>query len=501
MTLNLLADPWLPVIKSSEIVKIRPDEIADPGTTRLAWPRPDFNLACLELLIGLVSMAYPPKDDADWEKKLENPDTDQLRDRFEEFAGYFYLGGSGPRFLQDIEPFEYDINPSQIKPVDMIFIDSPGDATVKKNSDLMVKRDRFLSLMPAEAAMALYTLQAFAPVGGSGNRTSMRGGGPMTTLVQPLELENTKNPLWRLVYSNVLPGTPLPPHDAHQALPWIRETITSEKNQVVTEESSHSLEAFFGMPRRLRLIFDSDKITGVVQKKYGTNYSSWKHPLTPYYRQKEGDLEWLPVHPKAGPLSYRNWLGTTVATKDDGTGTTEVAKAVSTYGRRSGVPDYELLVGGWAMDNMKPVDFTLNSYPKFPRLNEGFEDRVRLMVDAANATSNAIRKALRLAGSLDGKSLDSVIEEFFTITEEEFVSSVREIAGGKGTEIEEGWYNGLRDVAIPMFDERTLTGLIDHSIADIEKRTKARRNLDGELAIKVRKILELPIPTKKEKRK
>ena len=60
MPLNLLSDPWIPTFRNGDPATIRPDQIAEPGITRLAWERADFNLACLELLIGLVSMATPP---------------------------------------------------------------------------------------------------------------------------------------------------------------------------------------------------------------------------------------------------------------------------------------------------------------------------------------------------------------------------------------------------------------------------------------------------------
>ena len=124
----------------------------------------------------------------------------------------------------------------------MLFIDSAGDSTVAKNADLMVKRDRFPSLAPGEAAMALYTLQAFAPAGGSGNRTSMRGGGPLVTLVHPLVDANGRSSLWRLVFANVRIGLPLTACEAGRALPWLRPTRTSEKGQILTPADSHPLE-------------------------------------------------------------------------------------------------------------------------------------------------------------------------------------------------------------------------------------------------------------------
>lgn len=497
MLLNLLSDAWIPAFRNGRTVAIRPDQIAEPDIAGLAWPRADFNLACLELLIGLVSMADPPKDESDWLSRLDRPDAKRLREVLAPFAPYFALAGDGPRFLQDQEPFERAVKDSDIKSVDMLYIDSAGDSTASKNADLMVKRERFASLSPAEAAMALYTLQAFAPTGGKGNRTSMRGGGPMTTLVQPLDEEGSRFALWRLVFANVLPGSPLAADDTTVALPWLRPTRTSQKGQIVTPQDTHPLEAFFGMPRRLRLVFRDDRVVGVVQKPYGTNYEAWEHPLTPYYRPKEEDPQWLPVHPKAGRLSYRNWLGVTM--EPDEKGTRRPARTVRECRNRSQMPDFELMVGGWAMVKATPVDFSLDKYPGFPILGEERECRVRQLVDAANTASGALRKALKKACQLDGSSLDTVVEAFFAETEEKFEESVRGIIDDAGAEVEEAWHKTLTHQAIRMFDDRALGSLAEHYIKGIKNRVIAKRDLYGALRKRVRKVMNLPAPAKKEK--
>lgn len=501
MSLNLITDPWITVLRDGERIAIRPDQVAEPGVTALAWQRADFNLACLELLIGLISMADPPKDEADWFSRLGRPEAKRLGEALAPFAPYFAIAGDGPRFLQDLEAFERAAKHSDVKPVDMLYIDSAGGSTASKNADLMVKRDRFPTLSPAEAAMALYTLQAFAPSGGAGNRTSMRGGGPITTLVRPIDEEGERFTLWRLVLSNVLPGAPLAAEDAKAALPWLRPTRTSEKGQVLRPQDTHSLEAFFGMPRRLRLAFREDRVTGVVQRPYGTNYATWEHPLTPYYRKSEDDPVWLPVHPKAGRLSYRNWLGVTMEPGQEGKGTRRTARAVRECSNRYRTPDFELMVGGWAMDNMKPLDFSLDQYPGFPGLDEEGQDRVHRFVEAANAAASALRKALKNACQLDGKFAEAAIETFFAETEEEFMAAVRKIIDSAATEVEEAWHRTLKKQTVRMFDERVLGGLTYHDIAGIERRVVARRNLLGALGKQVRKLLDLPAPAKEKKEK
>ncbi len=200
VSFNLILDSWIPVRRSDDGPRIiRPDQIAEPGVIFPDWPRADLNIACLELLIGLVFLADPPANASDW--RARKPDAQRLRQRLAPLAPAFNLTGEGPRFLQDLDPLEGEPNPP-----DMLFIDSAGGNTARNNADLMVRRGRYSALDPTLAAMALYTLQAHAPSGGAGNRTSMRGGGPTVTLVDP-----GRGNLWNLIWANVPDGQPAGP--------------------------------------------------------------------------------------------------------------------------------------------------------------------------------------------------------------------------------------------------------------------------------------------------
>ena len=349
--LNLVSDPWIPVLRRSGRDTIRPDQIAEPDVLRPDWPRPDLNLACFELLIGLVYLAHPPKGGDD---RANPPDAATLRTAMKPLAPAFNLLGDGPRFLQDLEALEGDGNPPE-----MLFIDSAGDSTAKKNADLMVRRGRYQALPLPLAAMALYTLQAFAPAGGAGNRTSMRGGGPMVTLVKPAE-----EGLWPLVWANVPRGEPLEPDDL-EALPWMRATETSKpvgKKSRFTVPGSDSPskpdpEVFFGQPRRLRLVARDGTVTQVIQKPWGTNYSGWRHPLTPYYWKEP---EHLPRHPKPGNFGYRNWRGVILQSESGLRPSTLEQYLRDIEGARC-----SLIVAGWAMKNMNPLDFLWSEQPVF----------------------------------------------------------------------------------------------------------------------------------------
>ena len=492
MPLNLVNDSWIPAVRHGKPVTIRPSEIAAEGVERLDWPRDDLNLAGLELLIGLVYLADPPRNDSDWEHRYGRPDPNRLHEALAPLSSFFELTGDGPRFLQDIETFEVGAKKGGIKSPEMLFVDSAGGQTKTHNKDIMVKRDRYGPLPLPLAAMALYTLQAFAPSGGSGNRTSMRGGGPMVTLMKPVD--GGSHPLWRFVWLNVPDGAPLGPGRAAEALPWLRPTRTSKNDEAVTPDMSHPGERFFGMPRRLRLIFEGRRATGVVQQPRGTNYPSehWEHPLSPYYSTEVGGKR-LPAHPRPGKISYPNWLGQTFGQPGETGGF--VAQTVQRYHNRMDPPPAETCAGGWSMRNATPADFSLHTYPTFKTDNDS-ELRVSALVTAANEAAKRLMGALKGSLGLEGRPVTDARESFFTNTESRFVDAVHAVVAEKDQATEEAWTKDLRRGALSLFDQLTASGLSDRDLAGIEKTVLARRNLIGFFAPTAKKgirdILDLP---------
>lgn len=483
MSLNLISDAWIPVRSADGSRRIiAPWQMAEPGIEAPDWPRPDLNIACLELLIGLVYLADPPTDAEDWDNRAA-PDPARLRDRLAGFAPAFNLLGDGPLFLQDLEPLTGEPN----RP-DMLFIDSAGANTARNNADLMVHRNRYPVLDAALAAMALYTFQAFAPSGGAGNRTSMRGGGPLVTLVDPGQ------GLWPLVWANVPYGRPSAP----ESLPWMRATRASDKGleTLPPEDGLFGPEAFFGMPRRLRLLADDTAVTGVIQKPYGTNYALWKHPLSPYYRMKPG-TEWLPKHPRAGRFGYRNWLG--ILAREAKSELSELSLSLRDWGQRRG--GGAVIVAGWAMDNMKPRDFTLSVGP-FVDLEPEAADRLAGLILGAEAAGVALRGALEpvLAG---GEAREAEREAFFIATEARFAAHLAALRAGADPRAE--WLADLRAQALGQFDALAVPGIEQRETDQIQRIVTARKFLGlafggyGKQGKAIFDALELPLPDRKGK--
>jgi CRISPR type I-E/ECOLI-associated protein CasA/Cse1 len=171
---NLIAEKWIPVRRTSGTLSwIAPRQIAeaDDPPLRIESPRADFDGALIQFLIGLVQTTAAPESKAQWRRGFDRA-PDDLREKFDSVAEAFNLDGDGPRFMQDLTLKPSDVNGS--KPIRALLIDAPAE--------FFIKPDVVGALSYPAAAMALYTLQTNAPLGGVGHRTSLRGGGPLTKI-------------------------------------------------------------------------------------------------------------------------------------------------------------------------------------------------------------------------------------------------------------------------------------------------------------------------------
>ena len=456
MTFNLLSDPFLPVVMRSGAQRwlAFPELVAGPKSNGLDedypvefdWPRPDFNMASFEFCIGVVSLAFDIREEDDWHPFWTNPpDRDALAEKLAPLVSAFYLNGEGPRFLQDCESLQ-----GGETPIELLLIDTPGQNGQRKNSDLLTHRNRYAALGLPAAAMTLYTLQAYAPSGGAGNRTSMRGGGPLTALVVPVAHDDaTPVPLWHKIFANVVPcDERLRIDGLPKALPWLAPTLTSERSRTVSLADAHPLQAYFGMPRRIRLVFSSEPgicsmtgreeplVTGFIQKPYGANYGLWQHPLTPYRRLKEAG-EPYSAKPKSGRFGYRDWVAATVGSKDgklaEQPTNIKLAKNNRSHSltQNKQATDARIRVGGWAMNNMEAIAYLIAEEPlhlaKTPDQQQALDELARHFSEAADQAVSQLLAALKKAlfsgqknASNDKGILDQARANFFDATEDQF---------------------------------------------------------------------------------
>lgn len=500
--LNLLTDAWIPIrSRDGSLRTIRPAQIAeDLDADAIAWPRADFRIAQLEFLIGLLATVCPPRDEDAWHEGWETPPSVASLDAvFAPYAFAFSLDGDGPRFMQDFAPLQ-----AGVESVEKLLIESPGEQGLKKNTDLLVKRGRAATLSRATAAIALYTLQSWAPAGGAGNRVGLRGGGPLLTLLLP----ERPTSLWHLLWANVPLGRVPNQADLPRVFPWLTATRVSDKGSVVTPVDAHASQVWWGMPRRIRLVFtearepvpcditgavDDTQVTGWIQRPYGANYDGWSlaHPLTPYYRMKSTDTAWLPVHPQPGGIGYRHWLGLVLDSDDAMRKRADTVGAWIDQQRPLGAP--RLLAAGYDMDNMKARGFVESEMPlpgaTDPDERLRIDKRAAAMVKSAEIvagmTRGAVRAALFSAGAtvnLGAETLNAAREKLWEATEEAFFVAIHAVP--PDTEDPNpplsDWHAILRRAAISIFDE--LAPIAADGSGRPDRVATARRFLLGGLA-------------------
>ena len=510
---NLIHREWLPVQRRSGAVDhIAPsritERIGEDPVVAFAWPRPDFNGAAHEFLVGLLSTAAAPSDDDEWAEWWSDPPAPQiLEERFAAVAPAFDLDGPGPRFLQDLDPLEE----AEEKGIAALLIDAPGAQTLRNNADHFVKRGGATTLCRAAAAMALYTLSAYAPSGGAGHRTSLRGGGPMTTLVVATHGTHDAT-LWGRLWPNVETKEQIgwraadaqARDDLSAIFPWLVPTRTSnpkDGGRPTTPEDVHPLHVYWGMPRRIRLSFEDARgrrcdLTGAEDtvfvenyrtRNYGADYSEgFEHPLTPYYRQKPGTAK-LPVHPRPGGISYRLWPGLVVPSSDGLRDPAQVVRQWHERGRHTGETRFAAF--GYDMDNMKARAWIEGEMPLWRFSDDETRNLLPMFIDRVTAAAGTVARLLTGAvkSALNNRPSDAsgdygfVAERFYRETEGVFYTALRQALQSIGdnpdaddptVQARKNWAPVLERAALRLFDEYAPADGLEGR--DMHRHVKAR---------------------------
>jgi CRISPR system Cascade subunit CasA len=424
--LNILFDKWFPVIrhdKSEDTISFL--DITDQNDNNpivdILTPRPDLKNAIYQLFIGLLQVAMTPENNVAWAKFWEStPDKKLLNEKFSNLIPFFEIDSDGPAFMQD-----YDLKDGEEKPVASLFIESPGAKTIKDNLDHFIKRETITALNPYWAALALYTLQTFAPAGGVGHRVGVRGGGPLTTLVIPHDLEKPTT-LWKKLWVNVLPKNDVinnsrcgdyEKNNPEAIFPWLKPTKTSEnKESELYPQECHPFHVFFAMPRRIRLRFSNEpgicSLTGkqcskvvrsFVTQNYGNNYSGlWIHPLNAYrYDPNHLDAPPLSIKGQPGGVHYRHWLCLTIG--DNSIKPAAVVKCIEQDAVKRIMLEKQrplLWAAGYDMDNMKARSWHESTMPYYAMSNEQallLAKYVTILIEAAKEIAGNLRSAIKHA--------------------------------------------------------------------------------------------------------
>jgi CRISPR system Cascade subunit CasA len=511
-TYNLLREPWLPVVRADGArASIHIRDIAELQIARIDSGRGDCDIALTELLIGLLAIAFDPRaTNVRWIKRWRTPpgpaEIDKALVPFEQALDF---DGPGARFFQDIEDVKGDTTP-----VAALLIDAPAAHFVKPGGVSVLSR--------RGAAIVLATLQTCAPAGGAGHRTSLRGGGPLTTLVVPGTSDGAPPTLWHRLWANVPEAFGATPKEIESVFPWLCPTRVSDKSSktpITTLLDVHKGQAFFGLPRRIRLKFEANPdrlpcdLTGdvddvivreYVTKPWGANYTGWgkEHPLSPSYKPKPTAPEFLPVHLKTSRVGYRQWLGFVFKPDPDASDATNPelpAAAITTfYASRAAnllgenpaiVGNARLLVAGYYLDSMKPLEFGESLLPLLgidPELRNAAALLAHAWVEAAEMAASTIGIAVRQGLYGDNPKiaagvavLETAKTRFWGETEQAFFTQLQAAIDGHPKadasddvwqlhrrDVGKAWLEAMRREALAIFD--TMVPIDTADLADVD---------------------------------
>jgi len=503
--MNLINDAWMPIIRADGTCEhIAPGQIAalENPVEELVAPRPDFQGALYQFLIGLLQTTFAPEDEDEWLEYWQSPpDTEKLKSIFAPFANAFELiNPDGVAFLQDFTSLD-----DEPKELASLLIDAPGGKTLKDHLDHFVKGGTLAGACASCTAAALFTLQTNAPSGGVGHRVGLRGGGPLTSLLLP---ENPHASLWHKLWLNVLAQDEFvknPSSPTADIFPWLALTRVSDKTGGATlPDDVHQLQMYWGMPRRIRIESSESKgvcdLCGAIDvelyshfrtKNYGVNYEGpWVHPLTPYRFDAKNEQPPLSLKGQQGGLGYRHWLS--LVWFDPSNGDTAARTVKSFFNGKTRLVNSSEKINLWSfgydMDNMKARCWYEQKVPVVSvaaEYRELFFQLIAELIEAARDVVKELRSQVKagwFSRPKDVKGDTSMIDQsFWQATEPAFYQQLKILAAQPAdtrfmpAQVAGAWNNLLRTQAMDLFDFWVLEG--DAEDMDMKRITNARRFL------------------------
>lgn len=523
---NIIRDNWLPFKLADGTEQVLPmSAICRSDVLDFALPRADFQGAAYQFAIGLLQTVFAPVDDIEWIERYEQPPSeDELQAAFNQVEHAFNVEGDGPLFMQDYDELE----DGNIKNIDQLLIETPGDNGIKENKDHFIKRDKCEIMSREMAAIALLTLQLNAPPNKAckPGRVGLRGAGPLSTLVMPSQLNGS---LWIKLWLNVINNDFLryetPNFHDGSVFPWLAQTKTSErKGSEIYFHDVHPLHMFWAMPSRIRLIVNKEEgvcqITGhftdFTLKEFriegnGNNYEGeWAHTLTPYRFNKKSNI-FLSVKGSADLGRYQNWSDFSFIDCEN----REAKSAAVVDHFYSILPLFlekklqlpNLWLFAYDLDQAKLNGWYSSRFPLF-NLNEDMADclfrEIKSLIDLSQKISSLTLNAIKLASygriNLETKQIEfgkknpaqksnnviseSVNSAFWQRTESIFFTAVAQLVDNTEQqaytlkpEQAKAWLTSLRTICLDLFDEYALSELGNQK--SMAKRIKARQQLAG----------------------
>lgn len=516
--MNLINDPWITVRRQSGVEgRIRPAQIAAAGETDvivdILAPRPDFLGALYQLLIGLLQTTFAPESIDDWKERWDKPPTvDELDKVFGVCAHAFELNAKGPAFMQDFDlsTGEEKYKKDDIEPISALIIDFSGN-------EFFLKKERLNKLCEACSAQALLSFMLNASGSGRGHNMSSRGGGPITTIVYPLDSKGVVNPLWNKIWINVIPNDATKQDvleknnvNTRLAFPWMRsgKGLTARPN----EGESHPCMALWSMSQRVKLLFSSDATrecdicgcqsnivtSSLVKRPDGIDFDGlWRNQLTPYDLLAD-ELKGKKQAVKSNVLKkgYAHWASMLLGDEKRYKSSLTVSHFYSHKYNRTSRLSANVWCFGFDMpkNQAKAACWYESRMPIYVR-DEGqatLQKKVQPLLDVAEEATRLLARAVRQAWGLGKKGDPQVIQSLWQLSETRFYAVLREISQASDLEdvtlapCYKKWVFFIGGLTLSCFDEWVLSAAIEDQdmIGIVGARELLANNLNNSKPVK-----------------
>ncbi|PPC75069.1 type I-E CRISPR-associated protein Cse1/CasA [Pokkaliibacter plantistimulans] len=299
--MELLSGAWIPVRPieggASQTVRLA-DVLCSQQRWILSLPRDDMELAALQLLICLIQISWIPEDDDALRRYLTQPlSPAEFEQGIRQWGDMFRLDHPDSPCLQ-----VKGVSAKEATGMDKLMAGLTG-AT---NCTFVNEPNQAEALCGGCAAIALFNQANNAPSFGGGFKSGLRGGSPVTTLIQAVEYQRAdlRTTLWLNVLTRPrlmeLLGDDL---QLHQPPTW-QQPI--KEGAVISAGSIGLLRGLFWQPDHIELCSPIGegcctgcgqqapvRYNGFLKAKFGfTVEGTWPHPHSPRLLQtKKGVAE------------------------------------------------------------------------------------------------------------------------------------------------------------------------------------------------------------------
>lgn len=188
--MNLLTDAWIPVLEQGRRKLIRlQDVLCRNEDWLLALPRDDMELACLQLMICITQVIFPPEDEQALKRRILKPLTEgEYQKGIVPFMDWFDLNHPDTPFMQT-----RSVKVKKNTPIQKLFVGLPEG----NNHAFFNDAGELRQVCSSCAALALFNQNSNAPGFSGKQKAGIRGPNPITTLVSLDALRTT-------IWSNIL---------------------------------------------------------------------------------------------------------------------------------------------------------------------------------------------------------------------------------------------------------------------------------------------------------